>query len=72
MKRIIKSYLLNAILCLSWVSLLACSADKEAIPGDLTPVVKTLTVDLNKIDFQSPASTSEFIVTTNSTNWSVA
>ena len=72
MNRIIKSYLLNIVLCLSWINLLACSAEKEITPDDKTPVVKTLTVNLNKIDFQSPASTSEFIVTTNTTNWSVA
>jgi endoglucanase len=72
MSKPIKSYLLNIILCLSWISILACSADKEATPDDPTPVTKTLTVDVSKIDFQSPGSTSEFIVTSTSTNWTVA
>ena len=72
MNRIIKNYLLNTVLCLSWISLLACSAEKETAPDDKTAVVKTLTIDLNKIDFQSAASNSEFIVTANATKWSVA
>ena len=72
MNRLIKVYLLNTILCLSWISILACSADKEATPDNPGPIAKILTVDINKIDFQSAASTSEFIVTANATNWSVA
>lgn len=72
MNRLIKSYLLNTVLCLSWISVLACSSDKEATPDNPIPVAKTLTVDVNKIDFQSASSTAEVIVTTNSAGWSVA
>ena len=72
MNRLIKSYLLNAVLCLSWISILACSADKEATPDNPGPIAKILTANVEKIDFQSTASTSEFIVTANATNWSVA
>ena len=71
MNRIIKIYLLNAVLCLSWISVLACSSDKEAIPENPGPIAKVLTVDSNKIDLLSSASTGEFIVTTTSTGWSV-
>jgi endoglucanase len=72
MKRTLKNYLLNTFLCFSWISILACSSDKEVTPDEPTPVIKTLAANVEKIDFQSTASTSEFIVTANATKWTVA
>lgn len=71
MKQIIKSYLICAILCLSCISIWACSSDKET-PDEEEPVVKTLTVDINKIDLTNEASSADVIVATNSTGWSVS
>lgn len=71
MKQIIKRYLLSTILCLSCISIWACSSDKET-PDEEQPVVKTLTVDVNKIDLTSEASSAGVIVATNSTAWSVS
>jgi endoglucanase len=70
MKQMIKRYLLSTILCLSCISIWACSSDKET-PDEEEPVVKTLTVDINKIDLTNEASSAAVIVTTNSTAWSV-
>ena len=71
MKQIIKRYLLSTILCLSCISIWACSSDKET-PDEEEPVVKTLTVDVNKIDLTNEASSADVIVATNSTGWSVS
>ncbi|MCI9844345.1 cellulase family glycosylhydrolase [Flavobacterium pectinovorum] len=72
MKQIIKGYLLSALLCLSCISIWACSSDKETPEKGTDPIVKTLTVDVNKVDLDSKANSANVIVTTNTTAWSVS
>lgn len=71
MKKIIKMYLLNTILCLSFLGILACSSDKET-SEETDPIVKTLTVNVNKVELDSKANSADVIVATNSTGWSVS
>ncbi|WP_163398475.1 cellulase family glycosylhydrolase [Flavobacterium fluviatile] len=72
MKKTIKNYLLSTILCLSTISFWACSSDKDMPEEDTDPVVKTLTVDVNKVDLDSKAGSANVIVATNTTAWSVS
>jgi aryl-phospho-beta-D-glucosidase BglC (GH1 family) len=71
MKKIIKRYLLCTILCLSGISFCACSSDKET-SEETDPIVKTLTVNVNKVDLDSKANSANVIVVTNTTAWSVS
>ena len=67
MKNTIKIYFLSTILCFSFLSLWACSSDKE----EEKAVVKTLTVDSNKIDFVSKGSEANVKINTNVTAWTI-
>ncbi|SEP12641.1 Aryl-phospho-beta-D-glucosidase BglC, GH1 family [Flavobacterium sp. CF108] len=68
MKNTIKIYLLSSILCFSFLSLWACSSDKE----EEKAVTKTLTVDTNKIDFVSKGSEASIKINTNVTAWTIS
>lgn len=70
MKKIIDHYILRTLLCLSCISIWACSSDKE-IKDPTDPIVKNLTVDINKIDFQNKGNSADVIVGTNTTAWTV-
>lgn len=63
----IKSYLLSAILCFSFLSIWACSSDNEK--EEVIPVVKTITVDNSKIDFLSQKQEVNVKITTDATKW---
>lgn len=65
MKNIIKGYLFITILCLSFLSIFACSSDKE----DAAPAAKTLTVDVSKIDFSNKENAVDVKITTDATAW---
>jgi endoglucanase len=67
MKNTIKTYLLSTLLCFSFLSLWACSSDKE----EEKATVKTLTVDTNKIDFVSKGSEANVKINTNVTAWTI-
>ena len=64
MKKRIKNYLVSAALCVAFIGVFACSADKET-PQNLT--IKELSVSTNKIDFQSVESNVDVTVTTGVT-----
>ena len=66
MKKRIKNYLVSAALCVAFIGVFACSADKET-PQNLT--IKELSVSTNKIDFQSVESNVDVTVTTGVTAW---
>lgn len=66
MKRIIKNYLLKTALCLSSISLLACSAEKET-PQNLS--VHTIAVNKSAIEVNSEESTAEVTIQTDVTAW---
>ena len=68
MKNQIKSYLLSAILCLSFVSIWACSSDNEKVEEE-KPTAKTITVNNNKIDFVSKGNDANVKITTDAVNW---
>lgn len=68
MKNTIKTYLLSTFLCFSFLSIWACSSDKE----DEKTVAKTLTIDTNKIDFLSKGSEASVKITTNVTAWTIS
>lgn len=67
MKNTIKTYLLSTLLCFSFLSIWACSSDKE----EEKAVAKTLTVDTNKIDFVSKGSEANVKINTNVTAWTI-
>ena len=67
MKNTIKIYFLSTFLCFSFLSLWACSSDKE----EEKAVVKMLTVDSNKIDFVSKGSEASIKINTNVTAWTI-
>ncbi|WP_082603450.1 cellulase family glycosylhydrolase [Flavobacterium sp. Root901] len=68
MKKIVKTYFLSTLLCFSFLSLWACSSDKE----EEKAAVKMLTVDTNKIDFVSKGSEANVKITSNVTAWSIS
>jgi len=68
MKNTVKNYLLSAILCLSFLSVWACSSDKDK---EDEKAVKTLAVDTSKIDFLSKGNTVDVKITTNVTSWTI-
>ncbi|MFH6956343.1 cellulase family glycosylhydrolase [Flavobacterium aquidurense] len=70
MKNTVKSYLFSAILCLSFLTIWACSSDKDAV--NPAPVEKTLTVDTNKIDFVGKGSDAIVKINTNVQTWTIA
>jgi len=72
MKNRIKNYVLSTLLGIIFLSTLACSSDKESTPDDPKPVTKTLTADINKIDFQSKGNEANVTVTTNVTAWAIS
>ncbi|MDW8851394.1 cellulase family glycosylhydrolase [Flavobacterium sp. MMLR14_040] len=65
MKNTIKSYLFVAILCLSFLSIWACSSDNESTAAS----IKALTVDINKIDFSNKENAVDVKITTDATAW---
>jgi aryl-phospho-beta-D-glucosidase BglC (GH1 family) len=72
MKEIIKSYLLSSVLLLTFLSAWACSSDKESEPNNPAPVVKTLTANVNHIDFQNTGNESNVSITTNAKAWTIS
>ena len=70
MKNTVKSYLFSAILCLSFLTIWACSSDKDAV--NPPPVEKTLTIDTNKIDFVGKGSDAIVKINTNVQTWTIA
>ncbi|PXY40316.1 dihydroxy-acid dehydratase [Flavobacterium cheongpyeongense] len=66
MKKKIEIYLINVALCVAFIGFFACSADKET-PQNLT--IKELSVNTNKIDFQSVESNVDVTITTGVTAW---
>ncbi|MDA6068213.1 cellulase family glycosylhydrolase [Flavobacterium sp. AC] len=70
MKNTIKSYLFSAILCLSFLTIWACSSDKDIT--NPTPAEKTLTADTNKIDFLGKGNDAIVKINTNVQTWTIA
>jgi endoglucanase len=69
MKNFVNSYLFSAILSLLVFSLWACSSEKDT--NDANPVGKTLSADINKIDFLSKSSEAIVKVTANVKTWTI-
>lgn len=69
MEKLIKSYLFSFLLCFSFLSLSACSSDKEAVEKASE---KTLTVDTNKIDFANAGNDVSIKISTNARNWTIS
>lgn len=72
MKGIIKSYLPSSVLLITFLSVWACSSDKESEPDNSIPVVKTLTANVNHIDFQNSGNAADVSITTNATTWTIS
>lgn len=66
MKKRLKNYLISSALCAAFIGVFACSADKDT-PQNTT--IKELSVNTNKIDFQSIESNVDVTVTTGVTAW---
>src|SRR6218665_802375 len=66
MKKTIKDYLASALLCFAFFGVLACSSDKETAQN-LT--VKGLTINTDKIDFQSAESNADITINSEATAW---
>ncbi|HQZ24904.1 MAG TPA: cellulase family glycosylhydrolase [Flavobacterium sp.] len=49
----------------------SCSSDSGSSP-DVKPTAKTLSVDVNSIDFLATANSKDIIVTTNVTTWTIS
>jgi endoglucanase len=69
MKKTIKTYLFSAMLCLSFLTIWACSSDKDA--ADPAPVENTLTADTNKIDFLGKGSDAIVKINANVQTWTI-
>ncbi|WP_316635893.1 cellulase family glycosylhydrolase [uncultured Flavobacterium sp.] len=67
MKNTIKICLLSTILCFTFLSIWACSSDKEE-----KAAAKTLAVDINKIDFASKGSEASININSNVTAWMIS
>ncbi|UTN05056.1 glycoside hydrolase family 5 protein [Flavobacterium bizetiae] len=70
MKNSIKSYLFSAMLCLSVLTIWACSSDKDAADPNATN--KTITVDTNKIDFLNTGNAVDIKITTDVASWKIS
>lgn len=69
MEKIIKGDLFSFVLCFSFLSIWACSSDKEEAEKTAE---KTLTVDTNKIDFANTGNDVNIKVTTNARTWKIS
>ena len=69
MKNQVKSYLLSVILCLSFLSIWACSSSDTDKVEEEKPVSKTLTVNTSKIDFLNAGNDVNVKITTDAINW---
>lgn len=49
----------------------SCSSDSGSTP-DVKPTEKTLTVDVNSIDFLATANNKDIVITTNVTTWTIS
>lgn len=70
MKKIINNIILSAFLCTVSLGVCACSSDSGAEPEK--PAAKTLTVDTNKIDFDSNENTTSVKVSGTVSSWSIS
>ncbi|MBS7256200.1 cellulase family glycosylhydrolase [Flavobacterium branchiicola] len=66
MKKTIKDYLLSIVLCFAFLGVLACSSEKDTEPEAM---VKSLTANTAKIDFESKESVFDITVNSEASSW---
>lgn len=69
MKKIGNNRILSVILCIAFLGIWACSSDSESDGDD--SVTKTLSADVNKIDFDSNENVASVKITSTANSWSV-
>src|SRR5688572_20877612 len=70
MKKIINNRILSALLCIVSLSVWACSSDSGK--EEEKSVAKTLTVDTNKIDFDSKENVTSVKISGTVSSWSIS
>jgi endoglucanase len=66
----IKKYGFIFSLCFAFLSVVACSSD--GAPEEVKTTVKTLTTDVNKIDFVAKGNSASVAVTTDAKTWAIS
>lgn len=69
MKKTIKNHIISVVFCFAFLSVFACSADKELVENKTE---KMLSVNSNKIDFVAKGNAVDVIVTATVTSWTVS
>lgn len=67
----IKKYGFIFFLCFAFLSIVACSSD-NGTPEETKPAAKTLTTDVNKIDFVAKGNSASVAVTTDAKAWAIS
>lgn len=69
MKKTIKNHIISVVFCFAFLSVFACSADKELVENKTE---KMLSVNSNKIDFVAKGNAVDVIVTATVASWTVS
>ncbi|HEU4791283.1 MAG TPA: cellulase family glycosylhydrolase [Flavobacterium sp.] len=67
----IKKYGFIFFLCFAFLSIVGCSSD-NGTPEETKPETKTLTTDVNKIDFVAKGNSASVAVTTDTKTWTIS
>src|SRR6187402_1496062 len=67
----IKKYSFIFFICLAFLSVVGCSSD-DSTPEEVKPELKTLTTDVNKLEFIAKGSVASVAVTTEANKWAIA
>jgi endoglucanase len=70
MKKIIKSQIIIAILCVAFSGVFACSSDSGSTP--VQPVAKTLSTDISSIAFLNTGNSTPVTVTSTADAWTIS
>lgn len=70
MKEKLKKQKFILSICLAFLSFMACSSDSDT-PEEVKAGSKTLTANVNKIDFEAKGSASSVTVTTDAKTWTI-
>lgn len=71
MKNRLSKQFIFTFLAVVFLGIFSCSSDSGSSP-DVKPTAKTLSVDVNSIDFLATANSKDIIVTTNVTTWTIS